>query len=73
MAVSPAAQGQGLGYRLGRALVEFARMKGVDRLFLEANTKLEASIRLYRKLGFQPIEEEHPAYSRCNLFMELAL
>jgi GNAT superfamily N-acetyltransferase len=70
MAVSPAAQGHGIGTRLGEALINYARKKGVPRLFLEANTKLEASVKLYYKLGFQAIEADHPAYARCNLYME---
>lgn len=73
MAVSPAAQGQGIGYRLGEALVAYARRKGVTRLFLEANTQLAASIQLYHKLGFQAVEADHPAYERCNLYMEKVL
>lgn len=73
MAVSPQAQGQGIGYQLGMALLKQARSQGVKSLFLEANTRLEASIRLYRKLGFLAVPMQHPAYSRCNLYMELDL
>lgn len=73
MAVSPLAQGQGIGYQLGVALLNYAREQGVKSLFLEANTRLEASIRLYHKLGFVPVHMQHPAYSRCNLYMQIAL
>lgn len=70
MAVSPSAQGQGTGYQLGNALIEYARERGITHLFLEANTRLEASIHLYHKLGFRGVKMDHPAYSRCNLYME---
>ena len=73
MAVSPTAQGQGIGYKLGKALVDYAREKGIGKLFLEANTKLEASGRLYNKLGFRRVDDYRPAYSRCNLYMEMKL
>lgn len=56
MAVSPAAQGHGTGYKLGKALIDYARGKGVKKLFLEANTRLEASVKLYHKLGFKAAE-----------------
>lgn len=70
MAVSPSAQGHGIGFRLGSALVDYAHAKGVKRLFLEANTALEASVGLYKKLGFQAVVTKNPAYHRCNLYME---
>lgn len=73
MAVAPEAQGKGLGYRLGATLVEYAREHRIPGLFLEANTKLEASIGLYNKLGFRKAEKGYPAYSRCNLYMEMRL
>ena len=73
MAVSPLFQGEGIGYRLGLALINFARQKGIDTLFLEANTQLEASVKLYHKLGFAKVDDYHPAYSRCNLYMEMKL
>ncbi len=73
MAVSPAVQGRGIGFLLGSALLEYSREHGITDLFLEANTRLEASVRLYRKLGFQKAEARNPAYSRCNLYMEKSL
>lgn len=73
MAVAPSAQGKGIGFRLGTALLAHARQRGITRLFLEANTLLAPSIRLYRKLGFHPVEMDHPAYDRCNLYMECEL
>lgn len=70
MAVSPEAQGQGIGYQLGSALLQYAQTYDIKHLYLEANTKLEASIKLYYKLGFQVGDAKHSAYGRCNLYME---
>ena len=73
MAVSPSAQGRGIGYLLGQAIIKSAKELGASKIYLEGNTLLEASIRLYRKLGFQqmPIQASH--YKRVNIQMELSL
>lgn len=73
MAVAPAAQSKGIGRSLATALIEYARRHGAGSIFLEANTRLEASVRLYRKLGFKPVKDYVPAYERCDLFMRLTL
>ena len=73
MAVSPAEQGKGIGFLLGTALLKYAGEHGITDIFLEANTRLEASVRLYHKLGFQKAEATNPAYNRCNLYMEKSL
>ena len=51
MAVSPQAQGLGLGRRLGEILIQYAKDRGIKQIFLEGNTRLESSIILYRKLA----------------------
>lgn len=73
MAVDPSAQNCGAGYRLGTALIAYAKNMGVGEIFLEANTKLAASVHLYEKLGFSPIKDYHAAYNRCDLFMKLRI
>lgn len=73
MAVAPSAQGKGIGWRLGSTLISEAAHRGVKKLFLEANTKLEASVRLYERLGFKAVSDYKAAYERCNLFMERAV
>lgn len=73
MAVSPAEQGKGIGFLLGAALLKYAGEHGVTDIFLEANTRLTASVRLYHKLGFRQVEAKNPAYNRCNLYMEKIL
>ena len=73
MAVSPHAQGQHVGYELGRHLLEYSKGIGAKRIYLEGNTRLVASINLYRKLGFHEIPLEGNAYDRCDIIMEIRL
>lgn len=73
MAVSPHYQGHGIGLRLGTALISYAHQHGVRRIYLEGNTKLTASIKLYRHLGFKEVELEGQKYERCDILMELHL
>jgi ribosomal protein S18 acetylase RimI-like enzyme len=71
MAVDPTAQNVGAGFKLGTALINYAKQMGVHEIFLEANTKLAASVHLYEKLGFCPVADYHAAYDRCDLFMKI--
>lgn len=73
MAVSPQAQGLGLGRKLGETLIEYAKDRGIKKLFLEGNTRLESSMILYRKLGFAEVPICNSAYERCNIMMVLNL
>ena len=45
-------RGTGLGERLVRAAVDYARAQGWREVFLETTEGLDASMGLYRKLGF---------------------
>ena len=73
MAVSPKTQGHHVGHQLGTVLIDYARKIGAKRLYLEGNTRLEASIHLYRKLGFREIPLAGSTYDRCDIIMELGL
>ncbi|WP_375436093.1 GNAT family N-acetyltransferase [uncultured Hymenobacter sp.] len=74
MAVSPSAQGLGIGLQLGEAAITLARRLGAWRLYLESNTKLIPALQLYHKLGFQKTVAGQPSpYERCNIQMELLL
>lgn len=74
MAVSPAAQGLGIGYQLGQAAIAWARVRGATHLYLESNTRLKPALTLYHKLGFQKTVAGQPSpYERCNIQMELLL
>ena len=76
MAVSPSAQGQGIGRALLTAVIEAARQSGVRRLSLETNRVLTPAIRLYESCGFThiPADRLHPSpYARSDVAMELLL
>ena len=70
MAVSPLHQGKHIGYLVGKTVLDYARQNGITKIFLEGNTHLEASIALYRKLGFAEIPLKDNAYDRCDILME---
>ena len=73
MAVNPNYQGKGVGSLLGEAVLAYARSSGYKKLYLEGNTKMKASINLYRKLGFMEVPRKGASYKRCNIMMELDL
>ncbi len=73
MGVSPKAQGKGIGYALGRAIIEKAKTFEAKNIYIESNTLLKPAIRLYRKLGFAEVEGIVAPYKRCNIQMVLAL
>lgn len=70
MAVSPKAQGQSIGYLLGKAIIEKAASLKTNRVFLESNTILTPAIKLYEKLGFKKVAGCPTPYARCNIQME---
>ena len=51
MAVSPRAQGKGVGLLLAESAIKWAKEKGASKIYLESNTKLKPAIKLYEKLG----------------------
>ncbi|MDC6351055.1 GNAT family N-acetyltransferase [Zeaxanthinibacter sp. PT1] len=73
MAVAPSTQGKGVGYKLGMAVIEEARQRGAEKVYLESNTVLVPAIALYRKLGFKETKGYASPYERCNIQMEIRL
>lgn len=73
MAVSPEAQGQKIGWRIGLATIEKAKELGAERVYLETNSILKPAIHLYQKLGFKDTKGYCSPYARCNVQMELVL
>ena len=59
------ARGQGVGGRLLRRALAFARGRGSRRMELETASVLKEAIALYAGAGFQPIKRAHLA-SRCD-------
>jgi ribosomal protein S18 acetylase RimI-like enzyme len=70
MGVKEEAQGKGAGMALGKKVLVLAQEKGAKRVVLYSNSKLEAAIRLYEKLGFTHCHLECGTYGRCNVKME---
>jgi len=73
MAVSPRAQGLGIGFLIGQACIDKARALGARRVYLESNTALKPAINLYHKLGFRKVAGPPSPYERCNIQMELVI
>jgi GNAT superfamily N-acetyltransferase len=74
MAVSPAAQGRGIGRLLGEACIAFARATPAHTLMLASNATLTPAIHLYEQLGFRhaPMPPGNE-YARANVCMEMPL
>lgn len=73
MAIAPHAQGKGIGWLLGQAIVEEAKDLGASSLYLESNTILKPAISLYQKLGFEKVSGVPSPYERSNIQMALEL
>lgn len=73
MAVSPRAQGRGIGEALASKAIENAKASGAKRVYLESNSALKPAIALYQKLGFRHVKSEPSPYSRVDTYMERPL
>lgn len=73
MAVTPEAQGLGIGWLLGRAAIDKAREIGAHELELLSNRRLAPALALYRKLGFVEAPLPPSEYQRADIRMVLAL
>lgn len=73
MGVLEAARGLKAGEHLLRAVIARARDLRADPLYLLTNSKSEAAIHLYRKVGFRHdadiLREAGSRYARCNVAM----
>lgn len=56
--VAPEARGLGLGTRLVRACMDFARAVGYRKLVLWTQSELSAARAIYEKLGFRKVRSE---------------
>ena len=74
MAVSTTHQKRGIGELLGRAGIDWARRAGATLIFLQTNSALANSIRLYERLGFRhAVDPDPPDYARADVYMELSI
>ena len=73
MAVSPRAQGLGIGWALGQAILGKARQLGARQLELLSNSRLTPALKLYEKLGFRHVPVPPTPYQRTDVKMVLDL
>ena len=73
MAITESIKGKGGGNLLLEHLISEAKKMGISKLELTGNTKLEASIHLYKKFGFREIPLKNMPFKRGNIKMELVL
>ncbi len=74
MAVEESYKGLGIGRMIGRALIERGRVLGLERIWLETNSKLRPALGLYRSLGFEPMElDPDSEFARADVRMKLEL
>jgi GNAT superfamily N-acetyltransferase len=73
MAVTPAAQGRGIGRRLLETAIQRYRALGGERLFLESHSSLETAVRLYERAGFRhALRPAASEYERADIYMVFA-
>jgi GNAT superfamily N-acetyltransferase len=73
MGVAPEGQGRGIGFQLGKAILEKAKSLDAQKVLLYSSSKLGPALQLYRKLGFQEVDMGCGQYGRCNVKMEISL
>jgi DNA-binding MarR family transcriptional regulator/N-acetylglutamate synthase-like GNAT family acetyltransferase len=76
MAVTEKAQGRQIGKKLVHSVIERARTENGGTLFLITSRRLKAACSLYRKLGFEQVENgngETTKYDRASIKMQLDL
>jgi GNAT superfamily N-acetyltransferase len=73
MAVTPRAQGRGVGRQICAGLIALARTLGAHRIELLSHRSLGPALSLYRSLGFREIPLGEVPYQRANIRMELSL
>ncbi|CAN5658248.1 N-acetyltransferase [soil metagenome] len=73
MAVSPTAQGKGIGKQLCLAAIDYARQLGVKTVWLESNRVLIPALTMYASVGFREVPSVPTPYSRANIRMEMML
>ncbi len=74
MAVDQQLRGLKIGYRLGIATLEKAKLLGAKKVLLHSNRKgSAAAINLYHKLGFKEIPLGDAPWARADIKMEILI
>ncbi len=53
----PQARGKGVGYKMINTCLDFAKEQGYVKCYLETMPYMESARKLYKKVGFTPLEE----------------
>ncbi|EZH72051.1 acetyltransferase [Aquimarina atlantica] len=53
----PQARGKGVGYKMINTCLDFAKEQGYAKCYLETMPYMESARKLYKKVGFTPLEE----------------
>ncbi|WP_109097612.1 GNAT family N-acetyltransferase [Aquimarina sp. AU58] len=53
----PQARGKGVGYKMINTCLDFAKEQGYTKCYLETMPYMESARKLYKKVGFTPLEE----------------
>lgn len=71
MYLVPAARGRGLSNRLLQMCMDFAKMQGYRKIYLESIDNLKAAISLYKKFGFKVLDKPllQTGHYSCNVWM----
>jgi ribosomal-protein-alanine N-acetyltransferase len=64
LAIVPSLRGRGLGTRLLARVIDVARQRGVETIYLEVRNSNEAALRLYRHFGFSQVGLRRGYYDR---------
>lgn len=74
LAVTPDAQGNGIGRLLTEAVIAYAKHINAAKIFLVSNARLKTALKLYESIGFEyaplPANTE---YASADIYMELHL
>jgi putative acetyltransferase len=64
--------GQGIGYRLIKKLIDFARSNGYVRIHLQTSPEQVRALDFYRKVGFQEIPCYNEDFSEISMELVIA-
>ena len=73
MAVKKDLRGNGIGHQLIQYIIDYSIDKEFKSIILYSNTVLKNSIHLYKKFGFNEIDNSDAPYKRSDIKMELKL
>lgn len=73
MAVDENFRRRGIAEALSYASFEKAKQLGAKKVILYSNTKNDAAIKMYEKIGFRHLPVEPGVYARANVKMEIKI